>query len=329
MYVYFVAVINAILLLLYLTFSAGTSANNPDKGKALKQKIKRIKFSSERYNAWWIGHESSGNYRPFELSKHSTQSPNSSAPQVIFTSQFDGSKMTSFCSHLEAIRAIFLHDIVAAIPHNTDLVYIQRLLKLGVVLFEIPPSLCVKRKVGVIVCGSSGTKIISSVFRYYFYEMLALRYFHPQIRMSIADLEHTPIASSLLTSIQREWKEQSSNTLFMAMIPSNSREEETFPMLLLSQCFNSSAFHNMTASMSTKAGVVTGSKEGILLYSRSMTLQIEELIERIGLVEAVNACLEDSGLEQIIVRYLLTSNRVQKYIKIRLLNDFINASSVS
>lgn len=308
------------------------SLKQRDQVKKLKAKARRIAFNSERYHSWWIGHEAQDNYHPIEPASYSVVRQNHSSPFAIFTSILDiqGTRYHE-CTSLEhcihsyfgSLRSWYSHDIVMAIPFELDEKLRDILIHNQVIIYEIPHSLC-KHNLDSITCGSSDNQIPGTLFMYYFYELWALKY-HSKAVVMISEFtrdskiseerfqEAVPFMHSYqlaLFAYHPITKERTKLTNKQQFSP------KLFYKRVMAKCYTPLESHNISTYPLLDTANVYGTRDGVIVWTHSITMQLQELLARVDSLASAG-CLVDH-VERVFMQYIVYSKRLRKYMQIKI-----------
>lgn len=303
-----------------------------DKVKLLSAKVRRIAFNSERYHSWWIGHEAQDFYHPLELASYSLMTHNHSSPYAIFTSILDsqgsvyhGCPDLEKClsNYLSSLRSFYIHDIVLAVPKDMNERLKEILLSHQTIIYEIPSSLCKPARTSV-SCGTLENQIPGTLFVYYFYEIWALKYtskscimlseFTKDVRFPANPFQN---ASSFIDSHQLFlYSEKASIREERVIMKSQKVAPNVFYKRLMEKCYTAFESRNITRRPMLDTANAIGTRDGIVVWTHSITMQLQELLSRVDSLTSAG-CLIDH-VERVFMQYIVYSKRLRKYMRIKI-----------
>ena len=303
-----------------------------DKVKVLSAKVRRVAFNSERYHSWWIGHEAQDNFHPLELASYTAALHNHSASHAIFTSILDvrgnlyhGCLDLGHClkSYLSSLRSYYPHDFVIAVPQNINESLKNMLKTHRAIIYEIPPSLC-EYKRNSISCGTLENQIPGTLFVYYFYEIWALKYSSKSCIMLSEFSKDTKFptnpfrnVSAFMTSYQLVlFSEKTLVKEDRKIMKSQQLAPNVFYKRLMEKCYTALESYNMTRRPMLDTANAFGTRDGIIVWTHSITMQLQELLSRVDSLTS-SGCLIDH-VERVFMQYIVYSKRLRKYMRIKI-----------
>lgn len=307
-------------------FDAHAKDPTKDRCKRFRSKVRDIRFNSDRYMSWWMGHDAQG----FKIARHGRSEHNASAEFALLTSVFHIDTST------EELLRTFLNTIKRSAPSGLEIVIampgalpdgiVTLLSAHGAVVYVIPPRLCGMKnnsipnyEGGAVFCGKDETELPSNLFRYYFYEFFAVKYGSAAVVM-VSDIGDS-IAGHDLSAFSRQIIKSNALILLKPQkdrLPRGASKAAKPNSLkkILDACQRSEAI-NITSSDIVSPSTVLGTRDAITLWSHSMTMQIQDTLERLD-AKALVGCLRPDA-ERLFVQHVLRSFRANRCLSVRVL----------
>lgn len=288
-----------------------------DKAKLLAAKVKRIRFNSERYMVWWQGHEAQSIYNSFNYAEYNKIEHNITSQHAMITAIFEDDLVRHqpdgyryLIDYYASLRGTFKEDIVTAVPTTVPMALKKALLDNHIITYTIPSTLCYQRITST-VCGVDENVIPASLFKFYFYEIWALKYYRTiiMIRDFSPSLPFTtnPFTQGLLKYLES----------YQLLCSASSTAIQKINKGAMEKCYSEPDLRNVSTRFTVDGSQIIGTRDSIVVLAHSLTMQIQELLERVDAM-ASKGCLVEN-VDKVFLQYLVFSKRLRKYMRLKIL----------
>ncbi|KAJ1439151.1 hypothetical protein B484DRAFT_188281 [Ochromonadaceae sp. CCMP2298] len=288
------------------------------RGQALVKAVQEITFESDRYHMWWTGPLHENLFHPV-----SWAAPHSPTSDAIFTmAVIQGHNDSTVCSSpkdltlfLGTARRVHEGDIVIALEadeRGSITAEIKAILHHHrAVVYLLPPSLCSKAT-DSIFCGSEEERVPASVFRFNFYEKWALLYAEKS-RILIADFRDVIFQANPFSYRVGDWSADYQLAVFQEFHPNMVIDRCHFNRRVMEECFGAAALASLGGRIIVSSGALLGTRNGILVWSHHMTMQLQDAPGR----QMENRCVS-GGIDHGFINWLVYGQKLRNLLRIRI-----------
>eukprot|EP01038_Epipyxis_sp_PR26KG_P009066 gene9066-12228_t len=296
------------------TGSVGSS--HKTKNQQLTKAVDDIILEADRYHLWWTGPPPENEY----FTPASWGSSHNSSSHAIFTMAVihgQDDKMT--CSspnnlllYIGSLRRVYDGDIVIAIESEELNENIKRILAYyKVIVYVLPQNLCSKAT-SSIFCGSQDERVPASVFRYYFFEKWAILYKSTSM-LIITDFRDVIFQQNPFKYHTSGWFPEAQLAVFQEFHPNMIINRCRFNKRIMAECYGENSLKTFGNRIIISSGAMIGSRDAMVVWSRQMTMQLQDAPGR--MVET--RCLS-GGIEHSFINYLVYGNKLRQVMRIRI-----------
>lgn len=255
--------------------NSGKSNNRP---KTFSKVVEDITFETDRYNMWWAGPPDGNFFQRANWSAEHRVYKNAIFTMAVFKGSYDSmiiSLPTNFKMFLGTARNIFDGDIVLAIESSNLNAEIKNfLINYNITVYTISENLCLHQTDNVF-CGSNGDYVPASIFRYYLYEKWAINYRETSL-IYLTDFSDTFFQSSPFIYHPEDWFPDYQLVLFQEVYPNRVIGNYQSSGSMVQECYGTEGYNKLKRETMISSGALLGTRNGVLVFSRQMTLQLQE-----------------------------------------------------
>ena len=209
-----------------------------------------------------------------------------------------------------ARRTGYIGDIVIAIEADPAESTKAVLNQYNAVAYELPKNMCQRSPAGFF-CGSEDERIPASVFRYYVYEKW-LSHYSKESLVLLTDYRDIIFQSNPFTYRIQEWKDYSLQ-LFLGLHPNMLMSRSKEYRQLLMGCYGPETVRVRGSQIAVSAGAALGSRDGVLIWTHSMSNQLQEAPGRLQETRC-----SSHGIDKAFINYLVYNNKLRNLCRTKL-----------
>lgn len=283
----------------------------------LNKAVDEIILNMDRYHQWWTGPEDSNLFKPAKWSHVHTHSETSNA--IFTTAMIQGRGDFIPCStpndyklFFGTARKVFTGDIVVAVEAGSISEEAKNILnEYKVIAYELPADLC-SRATNALFCGNADERVPASVFRYSFYEKWAAAYSSSSLIL-ITDFRDSFFQSDPFSYHKNQWFPQHQLILFQEFHPNMVINRCSFNRRVMRECYGDDTLRTLGDNVIISSGAAMGSRDAILVWSHSVTTQLQEAPGRM-----VETRCASGGIDHAIINWLGYTNLLNAILKIKI-----------
>ena len=183
-------------------------------------------------------------------------------------------------------------------------------------VYEVPYEICSKYVHGIQkvdnFCGSEEERVPASIFRYFFYEKWAAIY-NETSSILLADFKDVIFQSNPFIFHNEQWGIDYQLILTQEFHPNMVLNRSPQHKQLFNDCYGDTLFERHGHKTVISSGTVLGTRNAILLWSHSLTMQLQEAVGR----SDEKRCTR-SGIDTAFANYLGYTQKLRNALRIKI-----------